>query len=93
MILDWSKVKVFVKPGPTDMRKQIDICCRVRPRCSTYRRLINFYYLINVLFTNNFLMLSHGIIGFPNFIMQSLEKNIMDKRALASTRNTGNTCQ
>ena len=24
MILDWSKVKVFVKPGPTDMRKQIN---------------------------------------------------------------------
>jgi transposase len=24
MILDWSKVKVFVKPGATDMRKQIN---------------------------------------------------------------------
>jgi len=24
MILDWSKVRVFVKPGPTDMRKQIN---------------------------------------------------------------------
>ena len=24
MILDWSKIKVFVKPGPTDMRKQIN---------------------------------------------------------------------
>ena len=24
MILDWEKVKVFVKPGPTDMRKQIN---------------------------------------------------------------------
>ena len=24
MILEWSKVKVFVKPGPTDMRKQIN---------------------------------------------------------------------
>jgi len=24
MILDWSKVKIFVKPGPTDMRKQIN---------------------------------------------------------------------
>ena len=24
MILDWSKVRMFVKPGPTDMRKQIN---------------------------------------------------------------------
>jgi hypothetical protein len=24
MMLDWSKVRVFVKPGPTDMRKQIN---------------------------------------------------------------------
>ena len=24
MILDWSKVRVFVKPGATDMRKQIN---------------------------------------------------------------------
>ena len=24
MILDWSKVRVFVKPGSTDMRKQIN---------------------------------------------------------------------
>jgi transposase len=24
MILDWAKVRVFVKPGPTDMRKQIN---------------------------------------------------------------------
>ncbi len=24
MILDWSRVRVFVKPGPTDMRKQIN---------------------------------------------------------------------
>jgi transposase len=24
MILDWNKVRVFVKPGPTDMRKQIN---------------------------------------------------------------------
>ncbi len=24
MILDWSKVRVFVKPGPTEMRKQIN---------------------------------------------------------------------
>jgi len=24
MILDWQKVRVFVKPGPMDMRKQIN---------------------------------------------------------------------
>ncbi len=24
MILDWNKVRIFVKPGPTDMRKQIN---------------------------------------------------------------------
>jgi len=24
MILDWSKVRVYVRPGPTDMRKQIN---------------------------------------------------------------------
>ena len=24
MILDWSKIRVFVKPGATDMRKQIN---------------------------------------------------------------------
>ena len=24
MILDWGKVRIFVKPGPTDMRKQIN---------------------------------------------------------------------
>ena len=24
MILDWSKVRIFVQPGPTDMRKQIN---------------------------------------------------------------------
>jgi transposase len=24
MMLDWAKVRVFVKPGPTDMRKQIN---------------------------------------------------------------------
>jgi transposase len=24
MILDWSSIRVFVKPGPTDMRKQIN---------------------------------------------------------------------
>jgi transposase len=24
MILDWNKVRFFVKPGPTDMRKQIN---------------------------------------------------------------------
>ena len=24
MILDWSKVRVLMKPGPTDMRKQIN---------------------------------------------------------------------
>lgn len=24
MIFDWSKIKLFVKPGPTDMRKQIN---------------------------------------------------------------------
>ena len=24
MIIDWEKIKIFVKPGPTDMRKQIN---------------------------------------------------------------------
>ena len=24
MILEWSRVRIFVKPGPTDMRKQIN---------------------------------------------------------------------
>lgn len=24
MIVDWSKIRIFVKPGPTDMRKQIN---------------------------------------------------------------------
>jgi transposase len=24
VILEWAKVRVFVKPGPTDMRKQIN---------------------------------------------------------------------
>ncbi len=24
MILDWNRVRMFVKPGPTDMRKQIN---------------------------------------------------------------------
>ena len=24
MIIDWTKVRIFVKPGPTDMRKQIN---------------------------------------------------------------------
>ena len=24
MIIDWKRIKIFVKPGPTDMRKQIN---------------------------------------------------------------------
>jgi transposase len=24
MIINWSKVKIYIKPGPTDMRKQIN---------------------------------------------------------------------
>ncbi len=24
MIIDWKKIKIYIKPGPTDMRKQIN---------------------------------------------------------------------
>ncbi len=29
MIIDWKKVKIYIKPGPTDMRKQINGLSRI----------------------------------------------------------------
>lgn len=29
MILDWKNVKIYIKPGPTDMRKQINGLSRI----------------------------------------------------------------